>query len=179
MDSELLIVDELFLIRLVLALLVLKRDLHAAQVDVSPVVDGGFLVLDALDRECNGVDDVVVELFALGGEVFVELLFEVRLFGSDKVMLRYDEFLFVRAVVDLKLLFCFFNELLMLEQRLNKTLPVLTKSLQLEVVLRPRRLIRVRNCERKPVDIEPFPLVKLVFSMDEQVVFVLTVVHLN
>ncbi len=47
LDSELLIVDQLFLVGFVFALLVLQVDFHAAQVDMASVVNGRFLVFDA------------------------------------------------------------------------------------------------------------------------------------
>lgn len=82
-------------------------------------------------------------------------------------MLRDDKFLFVCAVTDLQLLLCLLNHLLTLEQRLNKTLPVLSEGLHVEVVFGPRGLVGIGDGEGKAVDIESFALVELVFGVDE------------
>ncbi len=52
-------------------------------------------------------------------------------------------------------------------------------GLHVEVVFGVRGLVGIGDGERKAVDIESFALFELVFSVDDEVVFVLTVVHLN
>ena len=49
----------------------------------------------------------------------------------------------------------------------------------MEVVLRLGGLVRVRDIEAEPVDVDAFALIELVFSMNDEAVIVLAVVDLN
>lgn len=71
------------------------------------------------------------------------------------------------------------DEFLVFEEGFDKTFALFIDGLEFEIVFGVGGLVWVGDCEWEAIDVDAFAFFELVFGVDDQVVVVLAVVHLN